>query len=217
MWIMIYALMASSGEADSVSYSMILPGLVYGDVLESADEWMGLFIVDCGHWMLRPVNLECIPEAPPLYEDERPAGTIVILPDESESPLILVSSSPEVFSPGPVPALTESRIQLPADTSLCLASPEIEESSLSTTEEGLFLAAGGMTQRVTGTFPGTGPQSPFLSLVWAGDMDGDGRLDLLLDDVDNDYLIFSWDLYLSGEAGPGELVKKVASFYDVYY
>jgi hypothetical protein len=43
------------------------------------------------------------------------------------------------------------------------------------------------------------------------------KLDLLLNDVAHGYRRFSWDLYLSTEPSPDQLVGKAATFYDTYY
>jgi len=47
------------------------------------------------------------------------------------------------------------------------------------------------------------------SVIWAGDLDGDRRTDLLLD-ITNHYNVRHLALFLSREAAPGELVKRVA-------
>jgi hypothetical protein len=47
-------------------------------------------------------------------------------------------------------------------------------------------------------------------LLWAGDLDRDGRLDLLMD-LTNHYNVSEPTLFLSSMAAPNELVKKVAS------
>jgi hypothetical protein len=48
------------------------------------------------------------------------------------------------------------------------------------------------------------------ALVWAGDLDGDGRLDLYMDLTDH-YNVTNYVLFLSSRAVTGELVKQVAS------
>ena len=52
---------------------------------------------------------------------------------------------------------------------------------------------------------------PSWSLVWAGDLDRDGKLDLYLD-VTQHYNVSERKLFLSSQAGEGQLVKEVAEF-----
>lgn len=52
------------------------------------------------------------------------------------------------------------------------------------------------------------------TLMWAGDLDRDGRLDLIMN-LTNHYNVHLYALFLSSEAGPGELVRKVAEFRSV--
>ncbi len=49
-------------------------------------------------------------------------------------------------------------------------------------------------------------------LLWVGDLDGDGKLDLYFDDFGYEKGGFSSGLYLSSEAKKDELVRQVASF-----
>ena len=51
-------------------------------------------------------------------------------------------------------------------------------------------------------------------LIWAGDLDGDGKLDLLLDHSSH-YNATGLTLYLSTWAGPGQLVGRAATFKTV--
>lgn len=48
------------------------------------------------------------------------------------------------------------------------------------------------------------------SLLWAGDLDRDGKLDLLMD-MTNHYNAYEPTLFLSSRAAPNKLLKKVAS------
>lgn len=60
-----------------------------------------------------------------------------------------------------------------------------------------------------GTNPDFSTSSKKPTLLWAGDLDSDGRLDLLIDTSDN-YNATSNTLYLSKGAGGGKLVRPVA-------
>jgi len=55
------------------------------------------------------------------------------------------------------------------------------------------------------------PDDPNWRVIWAGDLDGDGRLDLYVDTSDH-YNMDLGRLLLSSAAGPGELVREVAVF-----
>ena len=59
--------------------------------------------------------------------------------------------------------------------------------------------------------PSRGLDDAEWTLLWAGDLDGDGRLDLYLDTPDH-YNMDRRRLLLSSAAGPGELVGEVAVF-----
>lgn len=48
-----------------------------------------------------------------------------------------------------------------------------------------------------------------ITILWAGDIDGDGLLDLYIDATDH-YNVSAPTLFLSSEAGEGELLKRVA-------
>ena len=55
------------------------------------------------------------------------------------------------------------------------------------------------------------PDDPNWRVIWAGDLDGDGRLDLYVETSDH-YNMGLGRLLLSSAAGPGELVGEVAVF-----
>jgi len=55
---------------------------------------------------------------------------------------------------------------------------------------------------------------PHCEILWAGDLDGDGKLDLLVT-LSDKYSAFPRQLLLSGSAHKGELVHEVAHFNDV--
>jgi hypothetical protein len=210
-------LLAQGQQMEPVQYSMILPGIVMDETIDADAQWFGLFRVECDHFMLRPVELELVLEEGSGYENERPLGRITEFPEETDPPMILVSSSIPVFTSGPVSILIDSRLPLLPDTTFSLGSADIHTMGVEVSEEGVFLFAPGITQHLTYTHPGEGPEGPFVDLIWAGDLDRDGKIDLLLNDVGNSYLIYNWVLFLSTEASRGQLVGRVASFYDVYY
>ena len=200
----------------SIEYLIISDRVIDGDVGDMDDIWFGLF-KEGSVYELRMVELELTPGTPPLEDWERPAGTQVKILNEPEKPLILVSSSEMTFIEGAVPTAFCGYRQLNPDTSIVLDAAGVQETLLFTTEEGLFLSDNVISQCITDTYPGTGYSDIFIGLMWAGDLDRDGNIDLLIDDVDDSYTTYNTVLYLSSEAGPDSIMKLVASFYDVYY
>ena len=76
-----------------------------------------------------------------------------------------------------------SRFYLSPASSIFLNTPGLAEAKLYTSREGLFHSSSGFLQHITDTFPGFDSNS-FLGIVWAGDLDRDGKVDLIIDDVD---------------------------------
>ncbi len=70
----------------------------------------------------------------------------------------------------------------------------------------LVLDHGGVRQSVADV---TDRDAGHPAVLWAGDLDGDGRLDLVLDESDH-YNVTVTALFLSSEAAPGALVRRVA-------
>ncbi|MCD4775028.1 MAG: hypothetical protein K8S15_03135 [Candidatus Aegiribacteria sp.] len=209
-------LVAGIPGEDTGDYRIITASVFDHDWVEYEDPWYGLFETD-SVFELRMVELELIPGTPPLEEWERPAGLRVEIPDETEEPLIIVSSSEMEFVVGAVPAAFHGYQLLNPDTSIILNAPGIQEARLFTTEDGLFLHNSEIRQHITDTCPGDEYSSIFIAIVWAGDLDRDGKIDLIIDDVNDSYYYYNYKLFLSSEAEAGSIVKMVASFCDVYY
>ena len=205
------------GDSESVDYWMIRPTLVYDNHIDGAVEWLGFFDMACSY-MIRPVEVQFTLEDGVFYEGERPAGLMVELPGENYSaPLVLLSTSIPVFSAGQVLTVVHDYMHLLPNLSVVFSEEELEEVRLFTNGDGLFLSNDEIEQHITETFPGEEQSETYMGILWAGDLDGDGKLDFLLNDVADGYRRFSWDLYLSTEASPDQLVGQVATFYDTYY
>ncbi len=212
-------LLAGFPRGDHSGYTFLL-NYIDGDVNEiegiSEGAWFALFETDSVS-ELRTVELLLTPEGTTVEEWERPTGTYVEALNESERPKFYIWSSKSVFTEGPVSIALDDYEHLSPDTSIVLNAPGVQETRLFTTEEGLFLSDHEICQHITETHPGALHGSNYISVVWAGDLDRDGIIDLIIDDVDDGYNRYVWALYLSSEAEPGSIVKMVASFYDVYY
>lgn len=76
----------------------------------------------------------------------------------------------------------------------------------------LVLEYGNQLQIVRQTYHDSTMEKDIIgNLLWAGDLDGDGRLDLYFDEF-NEKGYFAVELHLSSQAGPGEMVSLSATF-----
>ena len=209
-------LIGETHEIEPIDYRMIPSTIVYDENINAEDEWFGLFDSGCG-CMLRPVDFELILQDIIVYEGEPPAGWILEFTGETQEPLFILTSSMPVFTSGPVPTAIHEYLPLSSDTSISIDVEGIVEARLFTTEEGLFLESCELCQHISDTYPGEEDFGNHIAIVWAGDLDRDGRIDLLIDDVYDSYHTYDYFLFLSTEAGPDNLVNKVGRFYDVYF
>jgi len=211
-------LFAGAPREENTDFKMIADGTLYDnhyDYIDPEDTWFGLFETD-SVYELRLVEVQLTPNPPPLEDWERPSGSSVDILTETERAFILISSSKIVFTEGTVStAWTEYQLLAP-ETPLILTAPGLSEYILLANKEGLFLSDDETCQHITDTRPGSS-HCPFIAVVWAGDLDRDGIIDLIIDDVNDSYNYFDYNLYLSSEAEPGSIVEMVASYYDVYY
>ncbi len=209
-------LLAGFPRGDTTDYMMITPYIIHGDLAEPEGAWYALFETD-SVYELRTVEIFLTLDEPPSEDWERPAGFIVGILNETEKPLIIVSSSKTVFTEGPVSTALHDYQHMSPDTSIILHAPGVQETRLFTTIDGLFLSDDEICQWITDTPPGIQYSGNSITIVWAGDIDRDGVIDLIVNDVNDGYVYFEWKLYLSSEAGDDSIVRMVASYFDVYY
>lgn len=186
------------------------------DWVETDDSWFGLFETD-STFELREVELQLSKSTAPLDEGERPHPFVVELVDEPCWPMFIISSSETEFIEGAVATAFGDHRLIVFDTSFVLEAPGMRETLLFATEEGLFLSDHVTCQSITDTHPGEDFSAHYIEVRWAGDLDRDGLVDLLINDVNDSYFRYNLCLLLSSAAGQDSLVKMVASFRDVYY
>ena len=225
-FVLVMTSIASGGlPVTTPGYKFLYGAKYYGPLAEEGDAWFELLDTGDG-WELKSVELVLTPSYydTTWWDWEREAnGTDVSIAGSDHLPRFLFSSAGSAFSEGPVAvAMVCENFEsdaLPPDTSCIFSAAGVSELELYTTEEGLFLREGNVTQHVTDTYPGEpGVHSPnYIALVLVGDLDRDGSFDLIVNDVSDSYNYFYNRLFLSSEAGPDSLLREVAAFYDVYY
>ncbi len=209
------------------TYKILVPGVFNRSVVRDIDgkEWYGLFKTVSG-CVLEPVEIKT--KSCPAPFSGRPGDTsgVSITVEHPLEPLLLVGSS-HGFKTGSISThFTGDRF--------------IQAGVLIRLGKHCFLTALGLVTDVGWRHPSDIPtfnyqvlllKYPFSrddrqiliqhesaagestpSLLWAGDLDRDGQLDLLLD-ISNHYAARHYVLYMSSEADAGDLVKPVAELF----
>ena len=225
----IAAIVFSDNPEDSSTFEILAPGSFHEDDVISAangEIWFGVFETSSGYELR---HAEMIVEAahdPYIDQDDERTARLIYAADAVIDPqydwdyqtdrwssgdadrlLFFLRPADSVFEEGPLyPAIVDSPDLLP-DTTIELGDSGL---SLVATNEGLYLSDGCISQRISDVYPNSCGEA--VSVVWAGDLDGDGKIDLVLDDQPHyAYRVF-YRLFLSSQAEPGKLVKEVAHF-----
>jgi hypothetical protein len=187
---------------------------------DNGEIWFGLFRSAKGDTLLQTkITVEKI--ATPFDEGEEPGGVMVTV-DRTGDPVFLVKGS-NCFRSGPVNTLLHDNLFLyPAqDLSLSLEKRYYNLIAFgSTSEEGRILSYGlrlwdseSRTYQIIAQInnPGWETTQNSFNILWAGDLDNDGQLDLFLN-LSEHYAENVYALFLSSSADEGSLLKKVATF-----
>lgn len=214
----------------ALTSSMLVSAACAADIMEitvyhegecsakSGQVWMGLFPLKDKQFELRPakinitlVNDQIIDEDPRIK-----TGRKVTVAGKVE-PLVLVGGVP-TLKPGKVVTsnvIAKERMDVGQTLKLnvgakpaVLTVSGIKKDAEIRNSYKVVLESGGTKQTVYERKQVA--DSSFPSLLWAGDLDGDGKIDLVMDTTDN-YNVRNLTLFLSGKAKPGKLVEQVAT------
>lgn len=207
-------LCAQAGGGGAIS--LIEPGSYHGNELRSgvAGNWLALVRHGTGYaW--QTVAVRVVKERDEIVDGDGPAETgkraEIIGGDEA---VLLLRGLPDVLGTVIQPVITQER-SLGAHESLPIefsatrhllrvtgTDPKADVLGKGSTLE----LSDGTKRQVLYSLP-EGGDEPDWSVLWAGDMDGDGRLDLYVN-VTNHYNVTNHTLFLSSLAKPGELVGR---------
>ena len=183
-------------------------------VLESVgtSTWLGLFRDDSGYaWKATRVQVQWAPN--PLSEDGKSRWTskVIRVADQGQ-PIFLLKGMPELEKVSIHAAQYVQRKPSdasPSELKIQFNSSFYEVRMLAESEKEkkaeLVLISGSRRQVIDRL----DPNGKDWQVVWAGDLDGDGKLDLLLYAEDDD-VSSHLKLMLSTKARPGEIVHTVA-------
>ena len=198
-------------------------GAFHGDEVsaKSGEIWLGLYPTPDGHALI-PSRITVETVYDPFVDNAGEQTGKVVSVEEQTPPLFLIKglSTSERES---IKILSDTQTILSPGKSLNLRLDDENESYLTVYGEGdvgpngftslenysLELSNGQLSQELL-AYGSTNGAIP--TLLWAGDLDGDGQLDLLINATPH-YTVYSAPmLFLSSMAQGGNLVQKVAIF-----
>lgn len=218
---------ANQDPKPALSVGLLETGSFHGEEVSArtGEKWLGLYIVD-NHSILIKARLR----VETVHDDigdgpEEKTGKDVSV-DSPLEPIFLVKRAPRL-SEGPVNTIfvekpdyektleKVSPLDLKLDHTSYVLKVVGSEDGAQCSEHAfprkpqLVLTSGESTQ-VLYSLEDCGNE-PYWYLLWAGDLDRDGKLDLYVS-VSYHYNISQKKLFLSSQAAKGELVKEVAEF-----
>lgn len=215
------AAMESNQEPDEVERlgnSLLDVGSYHGDQVPVGSEgtWLGLYVEE-GRSELRETEVTVRTAVDPVVDQGSAQTGKDVQVNTKTTPVLLVKDL--LLRPGRVRTVAGSA-DLNAGASIPLSlngrsyrlevrtpkKPASEDDGLSTAK--LVLVHGAAEQVLVGIEEG---DAAHWNLLWAGDMDGDGRLDLYVD-ASYHYNVGMKRLFLSKSARPGEFVQERARF-----
>ena len=230
MLLLLIALAAAANDNASVAQHLqrvIEPGEFHGEEVsaQSGEKWLGLHITDDYHSMLLHYRLT-IEAVNDLTVDEEGQSTgKKVSVDLPLAPLFLIKGARNV-SAGPVTTVFDEGARsgtLGESSALTLNLGEQSyvlkvtgsEDTAKCPDQSLprnarLVLVNGEFKQVLYSLQDCG-SDPSWSLVWAGDLDRDGKLDLYVN-VTQHYNSSERKLFLSSQASEGQLVKEAAEF-----
>lgn len=203
---------------------LIEVGQFHGDEInaKTGEEWLGLYVGE-GQSELRLTTVTVNTVNDPIVDRDNEQTGKEVAVNQSETPIFLVKGLSDLKSGFVTSSFTGSQNLLDQmSTELKLGDRSyrlvVETQNLKNgmlTENAQVVLICEEKRQVLRTIKvSNGPIEVGWYLNWAGDLDGDGRLDLYMQ-LSNHYNVSEKRLYLSSRAGKGRLVRMVASFTTV--
>lgn len=210
---------------------LAIPGFHAGaDSVQAGSDWWGVFRQG-GGIVLQPTSVTVEAVRNPLFEEETEKTAVMIGITQASRPAFLFRGLRGIQA-GPLESchvdLESTQLYPGQEVELKLGKRRLQERarlvvtgsvelpsgaaypSVGAYQLHLIVGFGNAVSQMIADLPGVSRGS-WPGLVWAGDLDGDGKLDLLLDLRKND-LTTELALYLSSAAKEGELVGLAAEW-----
>lgn len=212
---------AALAESRGESAALLLTGAFHSDEVQArtGERWLGLFPTASGlEWRTATITTRRVND--PVVDEANEQSGIEVSVTGGEPVLLTkgirgllgtkvrtVLYSPEGLN---LPKKDALELDLQDDAAYRLGVVDRRLSDESPVKASrLILESQGRSQLLY-EWP-NGLLDQFCELIWAGDLDGDGKLDLLMILSDH-YNVMEWTLFLSSRRSEGELLKRMAVF-----
>ncbi len=220
VFILISSMIFSSDHEND--YRILVTGEFHGSDIDSIDsrDWLGLFRIGSA-FVLKQVNVHDRICRDPIVDGSDDSTGVSITVDAEEKPNILIKTKNKLRT-GLVTTYYSEKNQIapgdyvPFSKYSLAATGEITDEGfrhpsdllIQNYELKLFRHENDNPRQVLVHYDRLAYDG-IPSLIWAGDLDGDRKPDLIMD-ITNHYNVTYYALFLSSEAEPGQMVKMVA-------
>lgn len=220
MWLFILLLLQAATPVQR-DFDVLEVGSFHGEEVKAIDRsrWLALIERD-GRFALEETQIRVNIVKDELLDAEQEKMTGKEVAVEGEGTVLFLISARQRLSTGPVVTvplpqadeLSPTRYALRlASSDYVLEATKLDANKMLTKGSEIVLARGEVRQVLYSLNGKEEPDEPHWRLVWAGDLDGDGKLDLYLH-ASYHYNLSQGRLFLSSGAENGKLVREVALF-----
>ncbi|MBZ0187676.1 MAG: hypothetical protein K8F91_15625 [Candidatus Obscuribacterales bacterium] len=184
---------------------------------KSGEIWFGLFPEQPGQFELKPAKVTISLVNDPIVDDpDQKTGKKVSIPSTDE-PLSLVRGVAGLKAGGVTTCVARTerltsgqrvKLKLGSSEATLIVTGTKQKDQEMQSDYALILERDGVRQKLYSKKEIGSDLSQIL--LWSGDLDRDGKVDLLIDTTEH-YNMSRPTLFLSSKAKPGKLVEKVAS------
>jgi len=194
------------GNEFNSGVSVLGRGTFHGDEVtaESGEAWMALLQKGLGFELVQ-VELLVLPQRDQILDRDGEISGKRACCLEGKA-LLFLRSEEDVFISGEVEPLIYDTDLIYEGDSFVLGSGE----SINADVTGLYFTRNDETLRICDVYENLYGEG--VSIFWAGDLDGDGLNDLIVNDCGHYNIFTNYRVFLSSFAEPGEPLGEVASF-----
>jgi len=216
---------ARASRKPPAGVKLIETGSFHGEEIDAqtGEQWLGLYVTkEASALIFSTLNVEQVHDDIGDAPDEQTGKKVGV--NHTSNPLFLLRGA-KMLQPGAVTTVSADVQSLgnSSDIELKLAgmsyrlkvsTKDKRESEFVTLDDARLVLTDGTKKQILYSLGGTGKHEANTAswqLLWAGDLDGDHKLDLYAQ-ISGHYNSSSRILFLSSQAGKGELLHAVAEF-----